>query len=136
MLQKKLQPFLVSMCLLEYIDKLSEMEYLISIIVPLAFFAAIVILTTAYLNFIVRARIIKSKENNPEVLRLLTQTLQYRISNLKWGILLLFGGLGFIVIYFLPESCKEELHLCLGIEMVSLSLGFLLYYIIAKRTVD
>ena len=51
---------------------------------------------------------------------------------LKWGLLLFFGGIGLIVLSFVPYDMADS-PLPYGIEAVFLSAGFLLYYGISSR---
>lgn len=60
--------------------------------------------------------------------------------SLKWGLVALFGGFGFIFIYLLsPGSQNEDVYrnfmdgmLPFGIELVSISLGFIIYFLIVN----
>jgi len=61
--------------------------------------------------------------------------------SLKWGLVALFGGLGFIFIDQMspnasnPDNYQNFMHnsaLPFGIEMVSISLGFLIYFLIVS----
>ncbi len=60
-----------------------------------------------------------------------------RYPSLKWGLVALMTGIGFIVIEVLGLFNREMIHgrdavLPLGILMVSVSLGFLLYFFIVN----
>ncbi len=61
--------------------------------------------------------------------------------SLKWGLVALFGGLGFIFIDQMspnisnPDNYQNFMHnsaLPFGIELVSISLGFLIYFLIVS----
>ncbi|MDM8160572.1 hypothetical protein QUH73_12170 [Labilibaculum sp. K2S] len=58
---------------------------------------------------------------------------------LKWGLVVLFGGLGLIGIEILglnyPEFIRYNSVMPYGIEFVSVSIGFLLYYLIMSKKV-
>lgn len=60
-----------------------------------------------------------------------------RYPSLKWGLVALMTGIGFIVIEILGLFNRDMIHgrdavLPLGILMVSVSLGFLLYFFIVN----
>ena len=60
--------------------------------------------------------------------------------SLKWGLVALFAGFGFILIYLLSPGIQNEdgYHnfmngmLPFGIELVSISLGFIIYFLIVN----
>lgn len=54
-----------------------------------------------------------------------------RLASLKWGLIVLCGGIGLIIIDSLGVS--PEAPLPYGVFAVSLSVGFLVYYFIAKK---
>jgi hypothetical protein len=58
------------------------------------------------------------------------QSADFKLDTLKWGIILLFGGIGLIVLEYIPYRYNSTLPF--GIETVCLALGFLVYYFIAK----
>ncbi|MBN1112847.1 MAG: hypothetical protein JXA53_08035 [Bacteroidales bacterium] len=59
-----------------------------------------------------------------------------RLPALKWGLIALFGGIGLIVMDFIkvdnPEFFTYQSVLPYGIFMVSIALGFLLYFFIVN----
>lgn len=54
-----------------------------------------------------------------------------RQSALKWGMVVFFGGIGLVLLSFIPYDYNSPLPY--GIEAVMISLGFLVYYFIEKR---
>ena len=56
-----------------------------------------------------------------------------KFRSLKWGLLFLTGGLGFILMHVL--DVRPDTPLPYGIIAASLSLGFLIYYFIVKNEV-
>lgn len=50
---------------------------------------------------------------------------------LKWGIILLFGGTGLIVLEFIPYN--ENSPLPYGVMTIFVSLGFLSYYFLIRN---
>jgi hypothetical protein len=63
--------------------------------------------------------------------------------SLKWGLVAFFAGLGFIIIdQMTPNSGNEDMYrnfmqnsmLPFGIELVSISMGFIIYFLIVNFT--
>jgi hypothetical protein len=108
------------------------MENLDHVLVPLALFGAVVIVIIAILNFILKMRILNSGVKDEYYIRLLANSFEYKSSTLKWGLLLLFGGLGLVVNEFIPTDSFDS-PLAYGIEAIFLAGGFLLYYIFARK---
>lgn len=54
-----------------------------------------------------------------------------KYSSLKWGILILSGGIGLVIIEYLPKA--EESVLPFGVFAISVSIGFLIYFVIVKN---
>lgn len=112
------------------------MNSLQHVLVPIVFFMGIVIIVIAILNFILRLRIINSGQKDAEYIKLLGHAFDYQSSALKWGLLLLYGGIGLIVIHFIPDDRDFESSLLLGIEAVFLAAGFLTYYFIVRKSAE
>ena len=59
---------------------------------------------------------------------------------LKWGLVALFAGLGLVLIYLMDKGESMDVrfgsfsYLSFGIELIAISLGFLLYFVIARST--
>lgn len=52
-------------------------------------------------------------------------------SALKWGLIILFGGLALMLMEFIPTSPESPLPY--GLLAFSISLGFLIYYFVMKK---
>ena len=57
-----------------------------------------------------------------------------KYSSLKWGLIVLFGGIGLIVIHYLPYYRDSPLPF--GVFAVFLALGFLVYYFYVKKETE
>ncbi|WP_338876523.1 DUF6249 domain-containing protein [Spirosoma sp. SC4-14] len=83
-------------------------------------------------TYLLRRRLMELGQWNEQTLRQLESENQSPAESLKWGLILLFTGIGLIVVYFLPVPPDSSLPY--GVIMVSAALGFLLYYaIISSR---
>ncbi len=109
------------------------MDYLIHTLVPIALFGATVIIVIAILNFILKMRLISSGNKDEYYIKLLTGSFEYKSSALKWGLILLFGGIGLVVIEFIPGGKVYGSPLPFGIEAIFLSIGLLVYYLIVRK---
>ena len=94
---------------------------------------AIVIVIISILNHRVKIRMIKEGHVDENSIKILSQSnSEFKLDTLKWGIILLFGGLGLILLEYVPYR-RNDSTLPFGIETVSLALGFLVYYFIARN---
>jgi len=59
------------------------------------------------------------------------QKIDNRYQSLKWGLILLFTGMGLIILEFIPY--QHDSPLPYGIEATAVALGFLIYYLIVNR---
>lgn len=70
---------------------------------------------------------------NPETANLFKKQ-DNKQSALKWGLIVLFGGLGLIIIDSMGLDGDEAMPY--GIEAVCISVGFLIYYAMMKKEID
>ena len=61
------------------------------------------------------------------------QDVDSKLNSLKWGLIILFGGLGLIIIHYVDYYRDSPLPF--GIVAVTISLGFLAYYFLAEKLV-
>jgi len=98
---------------------------------------AVVIVIISILNHRIKMKMIKEGHVDENSIKILSQQSNgFKLDTLKWGIILLFGGIGLIILEYIPYG--YDYHgghgspLPFGIEIVCLALGFLVYYFIAK----
>jgi hypothetical protein len=94
---------------------------------------SVTVLLIALLNYRLKIRIIRAGLTDENAVNALTK-LNYslRADTLKWGLILLFGGVGLIVLAYIhlqPDSTAPY-----GIEALFLAAGFLTYYLITKKS--
>jgi len=99
---------------------------------------AVVVVIISILNHRVKMRMIKDGHVDENSIKILSQQNSgLKLDTLKWGIILLFGGLGLIVLEYVPYGYdyhgSHGSPLPFGIEAVSLAIGFLVYYFIARN---
>jgi len=111
------------------------------------FFAIFQILKN-FTDFLLKRKIIKAGHfENAGILdqKVASTTMETQEANkypsLKWGLVAFFAGIGFIVINQMSPSMINEDHyrnfmehsmLPFGIELVSISLGFIVYFLIVN----
>lgn len=60
--------------------------------------------------------------------------LSNKFSALKWGLIVLFGGIGLMLIELLPYDQQSPMPY--GVVATCISLGFLIYYFIVKKEIE
>jgi hypothetical protein len=96
---------------------------------------AIVVVIMAILNHRIKMRMIKDGHVDENSIKILSQQNNgFQLDTLKWGIILLFGGIGLIILEVVARGGFDYYNspLPFGIETVCLAIGFLVYYFIAK----
>jgi hypothetical protein len=93
---------------------------------------SVTILIVAFLNHRIKIRMIRAGLTDENAIKTLNK-LNYSLKAdaLKWGLILLFGGAGLIVLDYIhlqPDSTAPY-----GIETLFLAVGFLTYYLITKN---
>jgi hypothetical protein len=86
----------------------------------------------AFLNYRLKKRIIDAGPVDDNIIKLIPAFPRMNTEMLKWGIILLFAGLGLIVLEFVPYSIETS-PLPFGIETVFIAIGFLVYFYMVKN---
>ena len=84
-------------------------------------------------DYQLRRKLIQLGHVDPLSTSVLQSSKDNRLSSLKWGLVILFGGIGLIIIS-LTDVYYQESPLPFGIEAVSIAVGFLVYYFVSRRT--
>jgi hypothetical protein len=58
-------------------------------------------------------------------------SIDNKYSSLKWGLIIFFGGLSLIIMEYIPYHHDSTLPY--GLFLLSISLGFLIYYFLIKK---
>lgn len=83
-------------------------------------------------EYILKKKMIEKGFVNDETQAIFKRNLQdNRYSSLKWGLIVFFAGLSFIIMEYLPVTPESPLPY--GLFMISVSLGFLIYYFIVRK---
>ena len=108
------------------------MKQLMPFIIIIVFCALIAIFILALYNYRLKKRIIDSGPLDETGLKFLAQLSGSGNEAVKWGLLLLSAGIGFVVLEFVPFSAEDS-PAPYGIEMIFIAAGFLLYYLFLKK---
>lgn len=109
------------------------MKQIAPFLVLIAILIAIAVVIVTLVNYQLKKRIIDKGPVNEYSLQLMNQLSGLGSEMLKWGIILLLGGIGLVVLEFIPQSPADS-PLPYGIEAIFIAMGFLTYYFTIKHT--
>lgn len=109
------------------------MEDLIPMIAIISVFGSVILFVSILTNYSLKKKLIDKDMVNPETANLFKKQ-DNKQSALKWGLIVLFGGLGLIIIDSMGLDGDEAMPY--GIEAVCISVGFLIYYAMMKKEID
>ena len=93
---------------------------------------AVYLFTKIMTDYILKKKMIDKGFVNDETQAIFKQhTNLSRYSSLKWGLIIFFGGLSLIFMEYIPVGPQSPLPY--GLLAVSISLGFLIYYVIVRK---
>ncbi len=82
-------------------------------------------------DYRLKKKLIEKDLINQDAAQLFQDQTDGRYASLKWGLIVLFGGLGLIILHSIDYYRDSPLPF--GIFAVSISLGFLVYFAIVRR---
>ncbi len=106
------------------------MDDLIPIVAIISVFGSLILFVSTLTNYSLKKRLIEKDMVNEETANIFKSTTSKQ-NSLKWGLIVLFAGIGLIIIDTLRLDGDEAMPY--GIEAVCVALGFLLYYFIVKN---
>ncbi|WP_370086278.1 DUF6249 domain-containing protein [Ekhidna sp.] len=109
------------------------MHDLIPMIAIISVFGSVILFVSTLTNYSLKKKLIDKDMVNPETANLFKKQ-DNKQSALKWGLIVLFGGLGLIIIDSMGLDGDEAMPY--GIEAVCISIGFLIYYAMMKKEMD
>ena len=84
-----------------------------------------------FTDYHLKKRMVELGHVDEKVSNILGNQEELTYSSLKWGLIILFGGLGLILLEFISYDIDSPFPF--GVEAVFIALGFLLYYFIVKK---
>lgn len=111
---------------------MTDVKQVMPFIVMIAVLVILAVLLINLMNYRLKKRLLDQGNYDEAMLRLFRSLSGNDSDVLKWGILLLFGGIGLVVLEYLPHRVEDS-PLPYGVEAIFLSMGFLLYYRLLKK---
>lgn len=97
----------------------------------IAILIAISVVIIVLTNYDVKKKILNRDNIDDKMFHILNNLTGFGSEMLKWGFILFFGGIGLIVLEFVPYNGNSPLPY--GVMTVSVSLGFFAYYFLMKN---
>jgi hypothetical protein len=107
-------------------------EGILTMIAIIVLFVVIAIVLIALFNYRLKKRILESGPLDETSLSFFKLLSGVGTEALKWGLILFFGGLGLVVLEFVPYSASTS-PLPYGLETIFLAIGFLSYYVVVHK---
>lgn len=107
---------------------------IVAAVILLVIFSGITSIIKAFADVSFRKRILDRSNLNSETLDYFKNELNLkreRYPSLKWGLIIFFAGISFIIINYFDRYFDRPLSI--GILAIGISLGFLIYYFILKK---
>lgn len=109
------------------------MSDLIPIVAIISTFGSVILFVSVLTNYSLKKRLIEKDMVTPETANLF-KSMNGSQNALKWGLIVLFSGLGLIIIDAMDLDSDDAMPY--GIEAVCIAVGFLVYYVVSKREMD
>jgi len=111
-----------------------DLEYLVPFSVLGTIGVTMYYLTKTMTDYSLKKRMISNGLVGEEAAKILAsqQSSSNKYASLKWGLIILFGGIGMIIVDPIIEQ-NDSTTMPIGILGISISLGFLVYYFIVKK---
>ena len=106
------------------------MKELVPIIAIISVFGSTILFVSVLTNYFLKRKLIDKGMVNDDAANLFKRVTNKQ-NSLKWGLIILFAGIGLIIIDALGLDGDEAMPY--GVEAVCISIGFLLYYVIARK---
>lgn len=111
---------------------MNELELILPYIMTTVIFTIVTIILINLFNFILRKRLITQVPLDDKALDFLNKLSGVGAESLKWGLILFFGGLGLVVLEYVPYNAGHS-SLPYGLEAMFLAAGFLVYFLIMRK---
>jgi len=111
---------------------MEKLDLILPYIMTTVILVIITVIIFRLFNFVLQRQILESGPADEQATRFI-KAGSWGIESLKWGLLLLFGGLGLLVLTYLPYEIDKS-PFPYGIEAIFLAMGFISYYLISRRT--
>ncbi len=103
-------------------------------IVLAVIFAGIFSIIRAILNYKLKRKLIDSGQVDEKSVNILSEQEEGRFTALKWGLVILFGGLGLVLLEFIPHHVNSPFPY--GLVASFVAVGFLIYYFLVRKEIS
>lgn len=109
------------------------MDNIVPIVAIISTFGSVILFVSLLTNYSLKRKLIDKDMVNSESAKLFNRQ-EGKQSSLKWGLIILFGGLGLILIDAMGLDGDDAMPY--GIEAVCIAIGFLVYYFMIRKEMD
>jgi len=109
------------------------MKDLVPIVAIISVFGSVILFVSILTSYFLKKKLIEKNMVNEETSNLFKNESSKQ-NALKWGLIILSGGIGLIIIDSMGLDGDDAM--AWGIEAVCIATGFLLYFFAAKREMD
>jgi Na+/H+ antiporter NhaD/arsenite permease-like protein len=106
------------------------MDFLQTVIIPGLLIVGTVVIVLAILNFIYKMKLLRSAEKSETYAQLLKTPTGHKSAGLKWGLIILFAGVGLLIIGFLP---RYSAPIPFAIEAMCIAFALLIHHWLENR---
>jgi hypothetical protein len=110
---------------------MDKLELILPYIMTTVILIIITVIIFRLFKYILQRRILKAGPLDEHAVKFLAAGASSGKENLKWGLLLLFGGSGLLILPSLPVDMESPIPY--GVEAIALSFGFISYYLISRK---
>lgn len=120
-------------CVIRLKHQLAMQDVLMPIAIFGSFGTALYYFTKVMTDYILKKKMIEKGYVNEETQSIFRNYQQddNRYASLKWGLIAFFGGISLVLMEYLPT--RGDSPLPYGLFAISVSLGFLLYFVLMRR---
>ncbi len=113
-------------------DNLAEVLKPLAVLIP--FIGGFVLLTRTLTNYYLRKRMVEKGYVDKDSIAVLAEekSRDDKMNNLKWGLVVFFGGLGLIILEYINFDTDSPLPY--GVFALSISLGLLIHFFVLKQS--
>ena len=108
------------------------MKQIAPFLVMIAILITIAVCIVVITNYNLKKKVIDRGPIDDNSLRFLNKLSGLGQEMLKWGLIILFGGIGLVLLEFIPFNADSS-PLPYGVEAIFIASGFLTYYFLVKN---
>jgi hypothetical protein len=103
-------------------------------IVIAVIFTGIVSIIRTILSYNLKRKLLESGQVDEKAVNILGDQEEGRYTALKWGLVILFGGVGLVLLEFIPHNINSPFPY--GFVSSFIAAGFLIYYFLVRKEIS